>query len=162
MKTSRWLYRLQQRFSITWHESVVLLILTLLLGLGLIVRTLQDDLQPVPEDIYTDTDRLFRERSRLPAARSRPADAPRKTDSSPRRTDQLIDLNTASPEQLQRLPRIGPVTAGRILAYRRTHGGFRRVDELQRIRGIGPKTLAGLRARVTATPPPDSASYSAD
>jgi competence protein ComEA len=54
------------------------------------------------------------------------------------------NINTASAEQLQRLPRIGPALAGRILEYRRQHGGFGSAAELTEVRGIGDKTMERL------------------
>ncbi len=60
-----------------------------------------------------------------------------------------ININTASQTQLERLPRVGPSTAKKIIEYRREHGGFRTVDELLEIRGIGPKTMEQLRPFVT-------------
>lgn len=56
-----------------------------------------------------------------------------------------VSLSTATAEQLETLPRIGPALAARILAYRDAHGGFSSVDELGEVGGIGPKTLAGLK-----------------
>ena len=60
-----------------------------------------------------------------------------------------VGLNSATAEQLETLPRIGPALAARILAYRAAHGAFRSIDELGEVGGIGPKTLAGLRDLVT-------------
>lgn len=60
-----------------------------------------------------------------------------------------VSLSTATAEQLETLPRIGPALAARILAYRDAHGGFSSVDELGEVGGIGPKTLAGLKDLVT-------------
>lgn len=57
----------------------------------------------------------------------------------------LIDPNVATFEQLQTLPRIGPVMARRIIEYRETNGSFSSVDDLVRVRGIGDKTLAQIR-----------------
>jgi competence protein ComEA len=59
-----------------------------------------------------------------------------------------VDLNTATATQLDSLPGVGPVTAERILAWRTEHGGFRRVEELQEVEGIGPKTYADIAPHV--------------
>lgn len=56
-------------------------------------------------------------------------------------TGPRLDLNTATAEELEALPAIGPALAGRILAYRETRGRFRSVDELLEVRGIGPRVL---------------------
>jgi competence protein ComEA len=56
-----------------------------------------------------------------------------------------IDLNKADRTELLQLPGVGANMAERILAYRRENGGFRSVDDLRRVRGIGPATLARLR-----------------
>ena len=59
-----------------------------------------------------------------------------------------VDLNTATATQLDSLPGVGPVTAERILAWRTQHGRFRRVEELQEVEGIGPKTYADIAPHV--------------
>ena len=59
-----------------------------------------------------------------------------------------IDLNTATADQLDTLPGVGPSTAAAILDYRTQHGPFRSVDELLDVRGIGDAKLAALRAKV--------------
>ena len=59
-----------------------------------------------------------------------------------------INLNSATAEQLITLPRVGPATAQRILDYRRQHGAFKKVRDLVKVRGIGPKTLEKLRPLV--------------
>jgi competence protein ComEA len=59
--------------------------------------------------------------------------------------DSRIDLNRADRAELLQLPGVGPNLAERIETYRREHGGFRSVDDLGRVRGIGPATLARLR-----------------
>ena len=60
----------------------------------------------------------------------------------------LVDLNTATPEQLDELDGIGPGMAGAILEYREEHGGFGSVEELGQVPGIGEKRLAALREKV--------------
>lgn len=62
--------------------------------------------------------------------------------------DAPIDLNAATAEQLETLDGIGPATAAKLLALRDERGGFRSVDDLAAVPGIGPKRLAALRARV--------------
>ncbi len=59
-----------------------------------------------------------------------------------------LDLNTATAEQLDALPGIGPVTAAKILAWRSANSRFSVVDELAEVPGIGPKTLEELRPHV--------------
>ncbi|MDW8138113.1 MAG: ComEA family DNA-binding protein [Bacteroidota bacterium] len=61
----------------------------------------------------------------------------------------LISVNRASAAQLERLPGIGPKLAAAIVAYREQHGPFRRVEDLLRVRGIGPKKLAQIRDWIT-------------
>ena len=59
-----------------------------------------------------------------------------------------VALSSATVEQLDGLPGVGPVTAEKIVAYRQQHGAFRSVDELDAIAGIGPSRLADLRGLV--------------
>jgi competence protein ComEA len=59
-----------------------------------------------------------------------------------------LDLNTASAEQLDALPGVGPATAQKIIDYRQAHGPFRSIDELEGVPGIGPSKLAQLKGLV--------------
>jgi competence protein ComEA len=61
---------------------------------------------------------------------------------------QPISLSTATVEQLDTLDGIGPTLAGRIVEYREAHGGFRSVDELRQVDGIGDKRFESLRKGV--------------
>ena len=63
-----------------------------------------------------------------------------------------INLNAATPAELQALPGIGPALAGRIVQWRGDHGNFRTVDDLQNVPGIGPKTLDRLRPLIRVSP----------
>ncbi len=57
----------------------------------------------------------------------------------------VVDINTASQAEMQALPEIGPALAKRIVDYRQAHGRFERLEELQAVRGFGPKTYEQLR-----------------
>ena len=61
----------------------------------------------------------------------------------------IVNINTATSEQLQTLPAIGPVIAERIIAYRSEHGTFKSVSELLNVSGIGEKTLEAIWDLVT-------------
>ncbi|MDN4174384.1 helix-hairpin-helix domain-containing protein [Nocardioides sp. SOB77] len=61
----------------------------------------------------------------------------------------LVDLNAATPVELEALPEVGPVTAAAIVGWRDEHGGFTTVDELLEVDGIGEATLAQMRSFVT-------------
>ena len=60
-----------------------------------------------------------------------------------------VDINTATAAQLDALPGVGPATAAAIVQDRAAHGPFRSVDDLGRVRGIGPAKLAQLHDLVT-------------
>jgi competence protein ComEA len=59
-----------------------------------------------------------------------------------------VNINTATQEELETLPGIGPTKARAIIEYRREKGPFQTPDELQEVSGIGPKTWEGLKDRV--------------
>lgn len=62
--------------------------------------------------------------------------------------DAPIDLNSATEQQLDELPGVGPATAAAIVAYRSRNGRFASVDDLAQVRGIGPAKLEALRPLV--------------
>lgn len=59
-----------------------------------------------------------------------------------------VPINTATEEQLDQLPGIGPALAKRIIEYRTEHGPFTSVDDLTKVRGIGPALMEKIRAFV--------------
>lgn len=67
-------------------------------------------------------------------------------------TTRLINLNTASAAELELLPGVGEVTAGRIIAYREANGPYRSTDDLVHVQGISMKTINSLRDLVTTGP----------
>lgn len=56
-----------------------------------------------------------------------------------------VNVNTATAEQLNALPKIGPKVAQRIVDYRTAHKGFRTVEELRNVKGVGPKVMEAIR-----------------
>ena len=63
----------------------------------------------------------------------------------------VLNLNTATPKQLEDLPGIGPVLAKRIVEFREKKGGYRRLEELLAIPGISEKKWKVLREYLTVT-----------
>lgn len=63
-----------------------------------------------------------------------------------------VDINTATQSELESLPGIGPSKARAILEYRQQHGPFQSVDELVKVKGIGPATVERLRPDIVARP----------
>ena len=64
-------------------------------------------------------------------------------------SDGVININTANAEELDRLPGIGPAMAQRIIEYRETNGGFKTIEDLQNVKGIGAKKFENLKNKVT-------------
>ena len=64
-----------------------------------------------------------------------------------------IDVNSATAAELQLLPRIGPALAQRIVEYRKQHGPFRALHDLERVKGIGPRTIERLEPLITLSFP---------
>ena len=169
----RWLYRLQTRVGLTGPEGTAALVLLGALGAGLVAQHVQSSAETVPADFYAAADAAFAAAAaRAPAdsavalaAEPLALAAPPESDeeappaalvaeaevaaaAAPRRASKpppvRTNLNTASSADLQRLPGIGPALAGRIIAYREAHGGFRRPEQVVEVKGIGEKTLAKL------------------
>lgn len=83
-----------------------------------------------------------------PAAAAMTKTAERATHADEAPLARTINLNTATAAELELLPGIGPALAQRILDERTTRGAFTSIDDLDRVKGIGPKLLAKLRPHV--------------
>jgi competence protein ComEA len=84
-----------------------------------------------------------------PLAAAQPPAAP----SAPVKSEPVINLNTATAADLEALPGIGARTAQRIVEYRQKSGGFKKVEELMNVKGIGEKSFLKLKGRLTVAAP---------
>ena len=64
----------------------------------------------------------------------------------------LVNLNTATQAELEKLPGVGPAMAKTIIEYRQKNGGFKKVEELMNVKGIGEKSFLKLKTLVTIAP----------
>jgi competence protein ComEA len=64
----------------------------------------------------------------------------------------LINLNSATQAELEKLPGVGPAMAKQIIEYRQKNGGFKKIEELMNVKGIGEKSFLKLKALVTVAP----------
>jgi competence ComEA-like helix-hairpin-helix protein len=88
-------------------------------------------------------------RSRAPKRRRGSASSASLGRSAPVGSPVPTDVNAATAAELERLPRVGPALAARIVAWRGRHGPFATIESLQRVPGIGPATARRLAPLVT-------------
>ncbi len=64
-----------------------------------------------------------------------------------------LNLNAATAADLEKLPGVGPALASRIIDYRQKNGGFKKIEELMNVQGIGEQSFLKLKALLTIAPP---------
>jgi comEA protein len=135
------LQRLVNWLALTRSEQKVLVFLSATLILGAGIRLYQETFPTQRRFDYRSIDSsfaVFRERlaaDSIPGKQSDPAG--------------VVNINTATREDLVRLPGIGPTLADRIMAYRATSGKFGSVEALQKVKGISSKKFDKLKPHVT-------------
>ncbi len=156
----KFLHTLQQKLGFTASETKVIIFLAIAFVAGTGIRWLKpafpDDANAAQEFDYSAIDKEFFERSKkIPELTSAPPPSSASDSAGPAASAKsssispsapaIINLNTATKQQLMSLPGIGESYADRIITYRDDNGPFESVEQLERIKGIGFKKLERLR-----------------
>jgi competence ComEA-like helix-hairpin-helix protein len=127
-------------------RAILFLVITLIVGSGVLsYRKYNPDFAPELLRGSSDSKRLNWYNN--PAPNFTVNEEIKKVSSNPAITPPLgqLNLNTATREDLEKLPLIGPVLAKKIIDYRYEKGGFSRVEELLEVKGIGKKNFAVIK-----------------
>ncbi|MFW5972559.1 MAG: ComEA family DNA-binding protein [Bacteroidota bacterium] len=151
----RRLFQLQQKLGITKPEATAIAILSILFLMGIGVRQCGDHATPLATSSHLRVDSLLTTGAERLAADFATVEQvnPAERSSSPAAPEFPVDINMAGASDLQRLPRIGPAIAERILEHRQRYGPFRSIEDLMAVRGIGPRTMESLRPMIVAGRP---------
>jgi comEA protein len=146
---------LQHLLGFTRNELLVLLFLSTALITGALLRLVfpASAGARIPQFDYAQSDSVFTELTRThrdpSVGQAAPVSGGDRKSAKTLPAKGSININTATAEDLGRLPGVGPATAQRIIEFRVRHGRFTSVEELTKVKGIGPKKLEKLRPYVT-------------
>jgi comEA protein len=130
---------------------IIFLVCTLILGYGVKLYQgshLYDDFKPVTlieKETFEKKATLAYDISKREGLNS--SESSTEKDYKPQ--TEIININTAEKQNLVKLPKIGIVTAERIIRFRDDYGPFKSLDDLLKVKGIGPKTLEKLKPQIT-------------
>ena len=126
-------------------KAILFLLITLLVGSGILVYKKYNP-EFAPELLRVNSAK--ESSSRIAGTKSFSSVSSSVTlEIPPQKSPQQLkfNLNTATPEELERLPKIGPVLAKRIVDYRYEKGGFDSIEEIMEVKGIGKKNFAVIK-----------------
>jgi competence protein ComEA len=132
--------RLRDFFAFTKNEQKVFLFLSVVFLAGVAVKAYKAYITPPVRTAfnYAASDSVFYARSGAATGDTAAVVQP----------PAVIDLNTATKDQLMSLPGIGETMAERIMLHRQEQGRFRRIDELRKVKGIGEKKFEKLKPHI--------------
>ena len=154
----------------TRQESYAMATILSLLLLGTLVKHIQKNTFLFDHNIYQETDSLFAAATQAMNKKQNKQDTlhydtlQHPNNQQPNEDSTLsiehvlfangkININTATQQELETLPRIGPAIAKRIITHRNTAGPFKHIEHITTVKGIGPKTLETLKPHITTTNP---------
>ena len=153
----------------TWLQGLIVKLLMLVVTVGALYWAIQPEVISEPEQSVTvlpltadaqggdEPGEAPQVQKDAPSVPARVAAAARSARSAPpprRAVTFPLDLNSARLDELMELPGIGEKLAQRVVEYRKSQGGFRSVDDLRKVRGIGEKRMERLRPLVMAAVAP--------
>ena len=140
-------------FAFTRQEQRFLLFIIVAFFVGLTIKIVRQNAQERAVDATWQAEREKIYQEFKTAAAQETFDAAPKQDEkksvSKKAITGTININTASLEELQILPRVGPATAAKIVDYRKKVGPFKQKADIQKVKSIGPKTFAKIEKYIT-------------